>query len=75
MRAGDDARAEQLLAQVIELEPGSRLAAAATYDLARLAFERRDDDRARALVDRVLASPADPNLHPAARRLRSKLSP
>jgi hypothetical protein len=73
MRAGETARAERLLVQILDEHTGTRLAAAAQLDLARLAFERRDYTRAHTLVDRLLAARVDANLERPAQRLRCKI--
>ena len=73
MRAGENERAARLLTAVVAAVPGTRVAAAARLDLARLAFARGDLARARRLLDEVLRSDADPNLHPPAQRLRCRI--
>lgn len=73
MRAGEHARAERLLREVIVTVPGARVAAAARYDLARLAFTRGDHALARRLVDELLRADVDPNLQAPTRRLRCRI--
>jgi len=70
---GDREAATRLLERVVEVDVTGRLAATASYDLARLAFDAGEHDTALRHVERVLSTDGEPNLARPANTLRCRI--
>ena len=71
---GNTREAKRLLHQIAKDDRQGKLAAAARYDLALLAFEHEQYDEARRLLEQIIESGCEPNLKQPARRLRCRIA-